>query len=151
MTSETQMPRRDETPNEDRHALLDQVFAAVERGDHEFVEAWFERHAHPEIEFTSVLTSEVEGRVYRGKRGMTDWSNDVMEAVNITYGKREYHDVGENVAVVLVRPKLEGRGSGLEAHFEVGFVVEFEGDLARRGASYASHAEAFAAAEAVVA
>jgi hypothetical protein len=50
-----------------------------------------------------------------------------------------------------VRPKLEGRGSGVELELEVGFVVEFEGDLARRGASYASHVEAIAIAEALAA
>jgi hypothetical protein len=53
------------------------------------------------------------------------------------------------VLVLLVRPKLEGRGSGVELQLEVGFVVEFDGDLARRGASYPSHGEAMAAAEAI--
>jgi ketosteroid isomerase-like protein len=134
-----------------RHDLLDQVFAAVERHDLEFVEAWFEQHAHPEIEFTSVLTSGVEGRVYRGTRGLVDWANDVSEAVNITYGRREYRDVGDDVVVVLVRPNLEGRGSGLQLQFEVGFAIQFEGDQARRGASYASHAETLAAAEVLAA
>jgi hypothetical protein len=134
-----------------RHELLDQVFAAVERHDLESVEAWFEQHAHPEIEFTSALTSGVEGRVYRGTRGLVDWANDVSEAVNITYGRREYRDVGEDVVVVLVRPNLEGRGSGVQLQFEVGFAIQFEGDLARRGASYASHAATLAAAEALAA
>ena len=132
-----------------RHELLGQVFDAVERHDLEFVEAWFERHAHPEIEFTSALTSDVEGRVYRGKRGLANWAEDVSDAVTITYGEREFRDVGEDVVVLLVRPRLEGRGSGLELNLEVGFVVEFEGDLARRGASYASHAQALAAADAI--
>jgi hypothetical protein len=134
-----------------RHELLDQAFTALERRDLQFVEAWFERHAHPEVEFTSALTSGVEGRVYRGRRGMVDWANDIVDAVKITHGAREFRDVGENVVVVLVRPKLEGRGSGVEIDLEIGFVVEYEGDLVRRGASYASHAEALAAAEAVVA
>lgn len=133
-----------------RHELIDRVFQAVERGDQEFIETWFERHAHPDIEFTSVLTSGVEGRVYRGKGGLVQWANDVMEAVKITYGGREFRDVGEDVVVVLVRPQLEGRASGLSLGFEVGFVIEFDGDLARRGASYASHAEALGAAEAIV-
>jgi hypothetical protein len=132
-----------------RHELVGQVFDAVERHDLESVEAWFERHAHPEIEFTSALTSGVEGRVYRGKRGLVNWANDVSDAVTITYGEREFRDLGEDVLVLLVRPKLEGRGSGVELQLEVGFVVEFEGDLARRGASYPSHAEAMAAAEAI--
>ena len=134
-----------------RHQLLDEVFTAVERHDLEYVEAWFEQHAHPEIEFTSALTSGVEGRVYRGTRGLVDWANDVSEAVNITYGGREYRDVGENVVAVLVRPSLEGRGSGLQLEFEVGFAIEFEGELARRGASYASHAETMAAAKVLAA
>jgi hypothetical protein len=134
-----------------RHELLDDVFDALERHDLESVESWFERHAHPEVEFTSALTSGVEGRVYRGKRGLVNWANDVSDAVNITYGEREVHDVGEDVVVLLVRPKLEGRGSGVELELEVGFVVEFEGDLARRGASYASHVEAIAIAEALAA
>jgi hypothetical protein len=132
-----------------RHELIGQVFDAVERHDLESVEAWFEQHAHPEIEFTSALTSGVEGRVYRGKRGLVNWANDVSDAVNISYGQREFRDVGEDVLVLLVRPKLEGRGSGVELQLEVGFVVEFDGDLARRGASYASHGEAMAAAEAI--
>jgi hypothetical protein len=55
------------------------------------------------------------------------------------------------VVTVLVRPRLRGRGSGIEIPFEVGFVFEYEGDLVRRGVSYASHAEALAAAEALVA
>jgi hypothetical protein len=134
-----------------RHELLDQVFSAVERHDLEYVEAWFEQHAHPEIEFKSALTSGVEGRVYRGKRGLVNWANDVSGAVNITYGKREYRDVGDDVVVVLVRPSLEGRGSGIEIQLEVGFAIEFEGELARRGASYPSHAETMAAAEALAA
>jgi ketosteroid isomerase-like protein len=134
-----------------RHELLDQVFTAVERQDLEFVEAWFERHAHPDVEFTSVITSDVDGRAYRGRRGMITWAQDVAEAVKITHGRREFRDVGENVVVVLARPSVEGRGSGVEIQLEVGFVIEYEDDLARRGASYASHAEAVAAAEALVA
>jgi hypothetical protein len=134
-----------------RPEQLDQVFAAVERRDLEFVESWFARHAHPDIEFTSALTTGVEGRVYRGRRGMVDWANDVVEAVKITYGGREFRELGEDVVVVLVRPKLEGRGSGVEIDLEVGFVVEFEDGLAHRGASYASHAEALARAEALAA
>ena len=132
-----------------RRELLDSVFDAVERHDLDFIEEWFAAHAHPEIEFTSVLTSGVEGRVYRGRRGMVDWAKDVVEAVKISYGAREFHQVGADIVVILVRPMLEGRGSGLEAQFEVGFVIEFEGDLARRGASYDSHAEAMTVAEAL--
>jgi hypothetical protein len=131
----------------ERHELLEQVFSALERHDLEYVEAWFEQHAHPEIEFTSALTSGVEGRVYRGKRGLVNWANDVSGAVDIAYGTREYRDVGDDVVVVLVRASLEGRGSGIEIQLEVGFAIEFEGELARRGASYPSHAEALAAAE----
>jgi hypothetical protein len=134
-----------------RHELMDQVFDAVERHDLEGIESWFEQHATPDVEFTSALTSEVEGRVYRGKRGLVNWSNDISEAVTITYGPREFRDVGEDVVVVLVRPNLEGRGSGVEMQLEVGFVIEFEGKRARRGASYPSHAEALAVAEAVAA
>jgi hypothetical protein len=130
-----------------RHERIGEVFDAVERKDLEFVEAWFEQHAHPQIEFTSALTSGVEGRVYRGKRGLVVWANDVSDAVNITYGEREFRDVGDDVVVVLVRPRLEGRGSGVEIQLEVGFVIEFEEELARRGASYPSHREAIAAAE----
>jgi ketosteroid isomerase-like protein len=131
-----------------RHELLDQVFDAVERHDLEAVEAWFEQHATPDVEFTSALTSEVEGRVYRGKRGLVNWANDISEAVTITYGPREFRDLGQDVVVVLVRPRLEGRGSGVEMQLDIGFVIEFEGDLARRGASYPSHEEALAVAEA---
>jgi hypothetical protein len=134
-----------------RREALSEIFAAVERDDLEFVEAWFEEHAHPEIEFTSALTSGVEGRVYRGKRGLVNWANDVSDAVDIRYGDIEFRDVGDDVIVLLVRPTLEGRGSGVQIQLEIGFVIEFEGDLARRGASYASHAEALAAAEAIAA
>jgi hypothetical protein len=132
-----------------RHRELDSMFDALERGDLEFVRNWFEEHAHAEIEFTSALTSEIEGRVYRGRNGMVEWTRGVMDAVQITYGAREFVDVGDDVVVVLVRPKIEGRGSGVEIPLEVGFVVEFEGDLARRGASHFGHAEALAAAKAV--
>jgi hypothetical protein len=55
------------------------------------------------------------------------------------------------VVVLLVRPSLEGRGSGVQIQLEIGFVIEFDGELARRGASYTSHAEAMAAAEAIAA
>jgi hypothetical protein len=134
-----------------RREALSEIFAAVERDDLEFVETWFEEHAHPEIEFTSALTSGVEGRVYRGKRGLVNWANDVSDAVDIRYGDIEFRDVGDDVIVLLVRPTLEGRGSGVQIQLEIGFVIEFEGDLARRGASYASHAEALAAAEAIAA
>lgn len=134
-----------------RHELLDEVFDALERHDLESVESWFERHAHPDVMFTSALTSGVEGRVYRGKRGLVNWANDISEAVSITYGAREYRDMGDDVVVVLVRPKLEGRGSGVQIQLEVGFVIEFEGELARRGASYPSHAEALGAANALTA
>jgi hypothetical protein len=134
-----------------RHEALGQIFAAVERDDLEFVEAWFEQNAHPEIEFTSALTSGIEGRVYRGKRGLVNWANDVSDAVDIRYGELEFRDVGDDVVVLLVRPSLEGRGSGVQIQLEIGFVIEFDGELARRGASYTSHAEAMAAAEAIAA
>ena len=123
------------------------MFDALERRDFDYLRSWFEEHAHPEIEFTSALTSEIEGRAYRGRNGMVDWLRDVMDAVQITYGAREFVDVGDDVVVVLVRSQLAGRGSGVEIPIDVGFVVEFEGDLARRGASLLGHAEALAAAE----
>jgi hypothetical protein len=130
-----------------RHQELDSMFDALERGDMEFVRSWFDQHAHPEVEFTSALTSEIEGRVYRGRDGMVEWARGVMDAVQITYGEREFVDVGDDVVVALVRPEIEGRGSGVAIPLEVGFVVEFDGDLARRGASHFGHAEALAAAE----
>jgi hypothetical protein len=134
-----------------RHELLDEVFDALERHDLESVEAWFERHAHQDVTFTSALTSGVEGRVYRGRRGLVNWANDISEAVSITYGARDYRDMGDDVVVMLGRPQLEGRGSGVQIQLEVGFVIEFEGELARRGASYPSHAEALGAANALTA
>jgi ketosteroid isomerase-like protein len=130
-----------------RHRELDSMFDALERGDYDFIRAWFERHTHPEIEFTSALTSEIEGRVYRGQNGMIEWAGDVIDAVQITYGEREFVDIGDDVVVALLQSQIEGRGSGLEMELEVGFVIEFEGDLARRGASYIGYAEALAAAE----
>jgi ketosteroid isomerase-like protein len=128
-----------------RHEELNSMFDALERGDLEFVRSWFEQRTHPEIEFTSALTSEIEGRVYRGHNGMVEWARGVMDAVEITYGEREFSDLGDDVVVVLARPRVAGRGSGVEMPIEVGFVVEFEGDLARRGASYFGHAAALEA------
>jgi SnoaL-like domain len=130
-----------------RHEELDSMFGALERGDLDYIRSWFEDHTHPEIEFTSALTSEMEGRVYRGHNGMVEWAQGVMEAVRIRYGKREFVDVGDDVVVVLVRPEIEGRASGAAIPVELGFVVEFEGGLARRGASHFGHAAALAAAE----
>ena len=128
-----------------RHEELNAAFDAVERRDFDFVRTWFEEHTHPDVEFSSALTSEIEG-VYRGHNGLVDWARDVMDAVQITYGEREFVDVGDDIVVMLVRPKLAGRGSGVEIPIEVGFVVEFEGELVRRGASHRGHAEALAAA-----
>jgi hypothetical protein len=50
-----------------RQDELDGVFAAVERRDSEFIADWLERHAHPDVEFTSVTGN------WSSERSATTW------------------------------------------------------------------------------
>jgi hypothetical protein len=128
---------------------LSQFLDALERSDAAAGIALVERWSHPEIEFTSMIGSELQGRTYRGLDELQAWFTELLETFEVRYEDREFRTPSDGVLLCLCTNKVRGRGSGAEIERHIGMVWELEGDLVRRSRSYGSHAEAIAAAEAL--
>jgi ketosteroid isomerase-like protein len=102
---------------------------------------------HPNGEWHPFLTARVEGDPgYHGHNGLRAWFEDVEEMfTEIRVDLDEVRDVQGHV-VGLGRLTARGRGSGAEVDSEVGWVLEVEGELIRRGWAYTSHDDALRAA-----
>jgi ketosteroid isomerase-like protein len=118
----------------------------IESGDRDRFEEVLRDVTHPEIEWTPLIGSGVEG-TYRGHEGITAFYADFLGSFAVRYEDRELRPIGDNVVLLLCRMRVEGRESGVEVDQEMGAVYEFEGGLIRRGRAYPTHTEALAAAE----
>jgi ketosteroid isomerase-like protein len=122
---------------------------ALERSDVEGFMVIIEEIAHPDCEWISYFSGEVEGRTHRGYDGMRTWASDLSEAFDVRYEDREFRAMGEDAVLFLSRFDYRGRGSGIDLSNEIGVLWEFEDGLFRSGRAYGSQAEARAAAEAL--
>ncbi len=145
------MSRRDHTATDIEQTIpnIERFLDAIERGDVETAIAAVEPLLHPEIEFTSAIGSEVDGRSYVGKAGLREWFQEFRDTFDIGYEDRRFRVFGERVLLGLFTMKLRGKGSGAEVIREIGTIWENENGLVVRASTYASQSEALAAAEAI--
>jgi ketosteroid isomerase-like protein len=138
-----------ETTAERMFEPLGRACDTLERSDVEGFMAIIEEISHPNCEWTSHFSGEVEGRTHRGYDGMRTWASDLSEAFDVRYEDREFRAIGDDVVLFLCRFEYRGRGSGIDLSNELGVLYEFEEGQFRQGRAYGSHAEALAAAEAI--
>ena len=121
----------------------------VERGDVDGLMEVITPLAHPGLEFTSVIGSEIDGRTYTGLDGIREWFEDLTETFAIEYRDRRItvHADGA-IVVALYTIILRGKGSSVEIDREIGTVWELEDGLVVRGTTHPSQDEALKAAEA---
>jgi ketosteroid isomerase-like protein len=136
-------------PQERVLELMPRFFDALERGDVDAGMALADGLTHPEVEFNSVIGTEVEGRTFHGKDGLAAWFRDLVASFDARFEDREFEAVGETAVVARYRFKGRGRASGIVIDQEIGVVWELEGGLVRRSRSFFSQAEAVAAAKAL--
>jgi ketosteroid isomerase-like protein len=100
------------------------------------VDAWLETF-HPEIEWSSAIARQVEGdeTVWRGPAEMRRFWDDLHSLWNHRIEVSEIRDRGDTI-VALGRIQTRGKASGVELDSPVAFVMEFDGDLIRKGRSY---------------
>ena len=103
--------------------------------------------AHPEIEWSSAILREVEGRdaITRGHAAMEAFWDEWHALWNLTIEPSEVRDLGDTV-LVLAEMRTEGKASGVATERSIGYVFEFEDGLIRRSTAYLSPAEALEAA-----
>jgi ketosteroid isomerase-like protein len=128
---------------------IEQFLDAIERGDVETAIAAAEPLLHPEIEFTSAIGSEVDGRSYIGTAGLREWFQEFSDTFDVDYGDRRFRVFGDGVLLGLFTMRLRGRSSGAEVIRQTGTVWELEDGVVVRATSYASQDQATKAAEAV--
>jgi hypothetical protein len=128
---------------------IERFLDAIERGDVETAIAAVEPLLHPEIEFTSAIGSEVDGRSYVGTAGLREWFQEFCETFETRYADRRFQTFGEHAILGLFTMKMRGRGSGAEVIRQTGTVWELEDGVVVRATSYASQEQATTAAEAV--
>jgi ketosteroid isomerase-like protein len=120
----------------------------IERGDVDAAIKAADSLVHPEMEFTSAIGSEVDGRTYIGVEGLREWFqefSDVFEEVR--YEDRDIRVFGDDVVVGLFTFHMRGRGSRVEVTRKIGTVWEFKDDRMVRAISYPSQDLALKAAE----
>lgn len=129
--------------------LMPPFFDALGRGDVEAAMEHIDELVHPQVEFTSAIGSELQGRCYRGPDEVRAWFSELVETFDARYENLAFQLVGDDIVVGRYDFTARGRGSGAEVSGEVGVVWELEDRKIRRSNSYRSHAEALAAAEAL--
>jgi SnoaL-like protein len=135
---------------EDRIAGFDRGLDALERDDLDGFMAMVEEIAHPDVEFRSAIGSAVGGSVYRGFDGIRAWFTDLLETTDQPRWKdRSYEPLGDDAFLFFARFEMHGAASGIELDTEIGQLLELKAGLVIRGASFSSHGEARAAAEAM--
>jgi ketosteroid isomerase-like protein len=100
----------------------------------------------PEIEFHSALASAVEGRIYRGREGLSDYFKDIADAFGeVHWGDFEIvHRIGDDI-VLLFHATVRGRGSGVPLEHDSPQVLSFRDGKPWRNVVYPSLAEALEA------
>jgi ketosteroid isomerase-like protein len=138
----------------DAGALVDSVerfLDAIERGDVEAAIEVVTLLVHPQMQFTSVIGSEIEGRTYIGLDGLREWFQDYTDTFEARYEDRRIRALSEEVFVGLFTNKLRGKGSDVEIAREIGTVWELRDGQVVRAVTYASPEQALQAAEAALA
>jgi len=106
----------------DNIALAHEVIGGVERRD---LERLIEL-TDPEVDWRSAFVAGTGG-VYRGHDGMREYVSDMIDAWDIVRLEVD-HEIGVGDVVVFVgRIHYRGRGSGVEAESESGYVLKFRG------------------------
>jgi ketosteroid isomerase-like protein len=138
-------------PTIEQHmAALDRAFDALERGDLDGFMAIVSEHAHADCEFTSAIGTAMGGRAYRGLDEIRAWFADLLETIaQPRWIDRSYEAVSNDAFMFFARFEMKGASSGIDIDTEVGQLYELESGLVKRGTSFASHAQARAAAEAI--
>ncbi len=100
----------------------------------------------PEIEFHSALASAVEGRIYRGRAGLSEYFEDINDAFGaVRWDQFEIvRHTGDNL-VVMLHVAGEGRGSGVPLEKWFAQVWSLRDGKPWRNSVYPTLAEAFAA------
>jgi ketosteroid isomerase-like protein len=120
----------------------------IERGDVGAAIEAVEPLIHPEMEFTSLIGSEVEGHTFVGVPGIREWFEDFSDTFEVQYTERSITALDDDVVLGLFTNTLLGKGSQLEMSREIGTVWEFENGLIVRAVTYPTQEEARKAAEA---
>jgi hypothetical protein len=123
--------------------LIQDILDAMNNRDPAAVAALTDR----EIEFHSALASAVEGRIYRGREGLSDYFRDIADAFGeVHWGPFEIvRRTGDDV-VLLLKATVRGRGSGVPLEQASPQVWSFRDGRPWRNIVHPSLAEALEAA-----
>jgi ketosteroid isomerase-like protein len=104
--------------------------------------------AAPDIEFSSLLASSVEGRsVFKGRDEVRDYWVEFLNHFDFAVKRAEVSTEADGDLIVASgRIVGEARGSGMPLDQQVASLFEFEGGKLIRASSYLSRDEAVAAA-----
>jgi ketosteroid isomerase-like protein len=98
------------------------------------------------FEWVPAMPGAVEGRTYRGRKGIEEYVEEIRETWEVLrVVDADYRDLGESV---LVLGRLEGRGlaSGVHVDAPIGLIFELRWDKAWRSRAFLDHGEALRAA-----
>jgi hypothetical protein len=133
-------------------AALEDGLDALEAGDLEGFMRIIEANSTPDVEFTSAIGAAMSASSFRGFDGLRTWFTELLETVSEPrWRERRYEPVSDDLFLFFAIFGMKGSASGVPVETEVGQVFEVENGLFKRGTSYASHAQARAAAAALVA
>lgn len=135
---------------EKRIAGLDRCFDAIERNDLDGLMEIIAEICDPEVEFTSGIGTALSGGSFHGHDDLRRWFAELLETLSeIVYAQRRYEPVGDDALLFFAEVTATGASSRLPIRFENGQLFVLEDGRFVRGWSYASYAEARAAAEAL--
>jgi SnoaL-like domain len=137
---------------EERMAAMDGGFDALERCDLDGFMEIVEASAHPDCEFTSAIGAALGTSAFQGFEGIRSWFTEFLETVGQPrWTNRRYERVNDDAFLFFADFEMKGSASGIPVESEIGQLFELSDGLFTRGTSYTSHAEARAAAEALLA
>jgi ketosteroid isomerase-like protein len=126
---------------------MERFLDEIERGDVEAAIAAVAQLVHPEMRFTSMIGSEIDGRTYIGPDGLREWFQDYSDTFEVRYLDRRFIAYDEGVIVGLFTNTMRGRTSDIELSRDIGTVWEFDDGLVVKAVTYGSQDEALKAAE----
>ena len=101
-----------------------------------------------DVEFNPLPAEEVGGRPYRGLEGVIAFFGELDASfTEVRYDAPQFHQVGEELVVVLTRLVGTARDTGLPLRQDLSLVYEFRSGLAWRVTAYEAPAEALEAAQ----
>ena len=130
-------------------ARLRRWVEAYEAGGLDAAEDVIEEVFDPEVEFSPLLAREIEGRTYRGHRGMREFFGELNDMLgDVRYEPPELESVDDDVIVLTTRLVGSGRGSSVPLGQDLALVYEFRDGMVIRFTAYGSRSEAMDAARA---